>query len=217
MDSVPYTYRLAAIALLATVVIIIDRLRHGTKGYRAGEYAVLMLAGVVGAGYGAVNDLITSTVSPEYFTLGKGLQEGPGLTLRAMVLGAKAGCPAGVVVCAIWLFWAGRTPGDHPARMRRVVGSFWIPVACAGVLAVLLPTIVGAWDPLDFKAMLRGLLPDDRVSAFRHVWWAHVGAYLGLLLGCGLGMVRMVGKPKTRQKTEGSSEPKRLSTSGMDA
>lgn len=205
MEGVPYVYRLAALFVFAAIVIAVDRLLHGRNANRAREYAVLMMAGVAGAAYGMINDLITSTLSPEYFSLGKGLIPGPGLTLRSMSLGATAGCSAAVIVCAVWLFWAGRVPGDHRARMRRIVLMFWIPFSCAAGLSVLLPLIVGRWDPLDFNTALHGLVSESKASAFRHVWWAHLGAYTGLLLGGALGMVRLMKRLELTRRTEQSA------------
>ncbi len=49
---------------------IVDVRRNGTKATRFREYGVLAAALVVSLIYGAINDQVTVTISPEYFHYG---------------------------------------------------------------------------------------------------------------------------------------------------
>jgi len=69
------------------------RNRGGATRWR--EYRLVVVGGLVGAVFGMVNDVVTSSIPPEYFTLGKGLAGGDGLQTRAALLGMQAGSSAG--------------------------------------------------------------------------------------------------------------------------
>src|SRR5579862_7453166 len=55
------------------VLAILDVQRNGRKARRWREYLFLLCTAAAGSAYGAVNDLLTSSISWEYFYYGKGL------------------------------------------------------------------------------------------------------------------------------------------------
>lgn len=184
MIQIPYTVRLAALVALAAVMLL--SAQRGDRTARMWEYGFLFVAGALGSVYGVLNDAVTVTVSPEYFIVGKGLEPGAGLRSRAIILGAQAGFSAGVIGCAVWQVALRRVP----ARLRclRILRRVWIPFASAAALAVLVALACGRTDPLDFHARMAGLLSPAELDRFRVVWWAHVGAYSGLIGGVVAGV-----------------------------
>jgi hypothetical protein len=145
-----------------------------------------MLGGLVGF----ANDCVTSTISPDYFILGKGLEDGAGLRWRAGVYGFKAGLSAGAIGGAICLFVRGRKSRFSMEQMRGLLRSLWMPVAGAILLGVMLPIIAGGFDPLSLSGRLGSLLNTDQIGRFRRVWWIHVGLYAGLIIGLAAMILR---------------------------
>ena len=141
MTEVPYLFRFGILVALAIVMILRDRLRGRGNNERVWEYGFLFFAGGIGAVYGMENDAITVGISPDYFTLGKGLVGGSELRWQAMMLGAEAGFSAGAVACVIWQFVLGRIPA--PRRCRVILRLFWIPFILAGTFAVFMPIVFG--------------------------------------------------------------------------
>src|SRR5271167_4903786 len=87
-----------------TVAVAVDFWRHGREAARYREYGFIWIAGILGGVVGFANDCITSSISPDYFIMGKGLEPGNDLRLRAGVYGLKAGLSAGIVGGAVCLF-----------------------------------------------------------------------------------------------------------------
>ncbi len=75
------------LAVLMLVVSLADLYKKRGEATKFREYGFILLTGALGAAIGSMNDLITSSISPEYFTLGKGLDEGPDLRLQAGLFG----------------------------------------------------------------------------------------------------------------------------------
>jgi len=162
------------------------------------EYLFVIGAGAMGAGPGLLCDLLTSTISLEYFVFGKGLTAGDGLRLRAGALGMKAGFSAGAIAGAVLLYvWTRRhllLAGD----CRRLIGSGCILLAGATLCAVVFGIAFSSFDALDFGASLKGILEESQIKRFLTVWWIHLGAYTGAVLGLVLAIVDMVRKKKSR-------------------
>ena len=177
--NIPYRSRVIALMILATAMVVHDRRRGCTN--RQWEYGWLFLAGIIGAIYGVVNDTITVSISPDYFELGKGLSVDSGLRHQAILLGGKAGFSAGASACVLWQFILRHVPA--PTRCRMILRWIWIPFTLAGSLAFILPIILGHTDPLGFGERLVGVISRERIDSFLTVWWAHIGAYLGLIIG----------------------------------
>ena len=179
MNNIPYWCRVAALLALAAVLVFHD-MRKGSSA-RLWEYGCLFLVGIIGAAYGAANDAITVRISPDYFSLGKGLTTEPSLTSNAILLGAQAGFSAAAVACALWLFALRRSPAPH--RCRLIAANAWLPLAAAIVLSIAFPRILSRFDPFGFFQRLDGIISPDRMRSFVMAWWVHTGAYLGLCVG----------------------------------
>lgn len=75
-------------------VAALDLYRKGREATKFREYGFVLLAGAIGAAAGLVNDLITSSISPDYFILGKGLEDGPGFRMQVAIFGLIVGLAA---------------------------------------------------------------------------------------------------------------------------
>jgi len=162
----------------------VDRWRHGAAATRPKEYGFIWLTGIIGGLAGGINDLITSSISPDYFILGKGLAAGEGFRMRAVLFGAQEGVSAGVIAGAVCVYVARGGSRRPPLGFNFLLRWLWRPIGCAAIGALLLPLMAGHADPagLAFK-----LADTDQaatlIPTFLRVWWVHCGLYAGLLAG----------------------------------
>lgn len=189
-DSFPFFYRVALLLGLMAVAVAVDFWRHGREAARYREYGFIWIAGILGGMIGFANDCATSSISPDYFILGKGLEPGDDLRLRAGVYGFKAGLSAGIVGGAICLFARARNSRFTTEKMRWSLQALWMPVVGAIFLGVALPILAGGFDPFGLSARLDSLLNADQIIRFKKVWWIHTGLYAGLVIGLAAMIVR---------------------------
>jgi hypothetical protein len=168
---------------LMAIAALIDHYRNGKKASRFREYGFVLLTGLIGAVVGFANDLVTCSISPDYFVLGKGLATGDGLRWRAGIYGAQAGLAAGIIGGAVCLFTAVRKSADLTAQLLRLAKALWVPLAAAIVVAAALPILARDADPFQFGADLEPLLNPGQIARFLWVWWMHTGLYTGMFLG----------------------------------
>ncbi len=188
LERFPFSYRVALLLGLMMVAATLDYWRHREASTRYIEYGFICITGILGGLFGFANDCLTSSISPDYFVLGKDLHAGDGLRWRAGVYGMKAGFSAGAVGGAVCLFLRGRNSRLSMGRMLLLLKALWMPLVGAVLLGVFLPMIAGKWDPLGLSSDLGSLLNADQISRFRRVWWIHMGLYAGLTIGL-LGMI----------------------------
>lgn len=182
IQTIPYWCRIALLLLVMSLVAGVDWLRSRRTATKWKEYGFVIISGIIGTVFGFLNDLITSSISPEYFVLGKGIDPGDGLAFRAMSLGMQAGFSAGAIAGAICLYASTRKDGRPPLVYRRLLGFLWRPVVLAPAMAIPLALFFRQLDPFGFSGELRGILDSQQMERFLTVWRAHVGLYLGLLL-----------------------------------
>lgn len=182
IQTVPYWFRIALLLLVLSLVAAIDWLWNRQKATKWKEYGFVVVSGIIGTVFGFLNDLITSSISPEYFIFGKGLDPGDGLILRAGVLGMEAGFSAGAIAGAICLYASTRNNGRPPLAYRRLLGFLWRPVALAPATALVLVFSCRHLDPAGFSILLDETLDSQQMERFLTVWWIHSGLYLGLLV-----------------------------------
>jgi hypothetical protein len=116
----------------------------------------LFAAGLAGGALGAAGDLVTSAISPEYFTLLKGIPAGPGFRESVLALGFQAGFTAGAIAAGLLLI-ASRPRPALPALAR---GRLVRPALRAGAAAVLSGLLLGA-----AAGLLPGLGPWEAEAA----------------------------------------------------
>jgi hypothetical protein len=175
---------------LMAVAVAVDFWRHGREAPRYREYGFIWITGILGGVIGFANDCATSSISPDYFILGKGLEPGNDLRFRAGVYGFKAGLSAGVVGGAVCLFARARNSRFSSEQMRRLLKALWMPTAAAVLFGLALPIIADGYDPMGLSARLASLLDADQIVRFRRVWWIHTGLYAGLVIGLAAMIIR---------------------------
>lgn len=184
MIDLPYTYRLLALAAFVCLALLYDRLKPPEKQYRQGEYFFLLVVGAFGAVFGVLIDMITSSISPVYFSVGKGIAEGPGFRGAVIALGAQAGFCAGLVGAGILLVVNAQRLGMD-GLFQYMALSFACSAISAAVLGLLQHNLqlfrLAEWDNLLAPATSR---------SFKTVWCIHVGIYVGGLIGLVFSCIR---------------------------
>ena len=170
----------------------IDLRRNGRSATRWREYLVL-LAGVLAAlFYGAVNDQITVTISPEYFLNGKELDKIVGdhpvmsqLRWEAAKVGLKATWTAGLLFSVLLLLVNNPMRGWPRLPNRRLVLYLPMILVVAAVCGA-----IGGW--LGYHGYLTRLDSDFapmvdanmyRPMRFMAAWGVHLGGYVGGVMG----------------------------------
>jgi hypothetical protein len=180
--------------LFFTILGAIDIKQNGRRATRWREYVFLLICVATALLYGIVNDLITSTISWEYFSYGKGLwpdvvpdipPNQMQLHLAACVVGMKATWTAGLIIGVAILL------ANNPRKDRRQLPiesliKFLPIVLLITVTTAILFGIAGyfGWLALfsnDFTQMLRH--DEMRPHRFIAVFGIHLGGYIGGLLG----------------------------------
>jgi hypothetical protein len=182
-ERFPFSYRAGLLAGLMAIAAGVDLCRHGRSATRYKEYLFVWLAGFIGCLIGGANDLITSSISPDYFSLGKGLPGGAALKLRAAIYGIQEGLSAGIISGAVCVYASRGKTAVPPLCFGRMLRLLWLPAGGAVAGAVLLPLIASRFDPMRLAAKLDGIIAAGPIVQFRRVWWIHTGLYSGLAAG----------------------------------
>jgi hypothetical protein len=189
-ERFPFFYRVALLLGLMMVAVAVDCWRHGREAARYREYSFIWIAGLLGGVIGFANDCLTSSISPDYFIIGKGLEAGTNIRFQAGMYGFQAGLSAGIVGGAVCLFARAKNSRFSAEQMRRLIQALWMPVAGAAFLGLVLPIIAGGFDPMGLSARLDSLLNADQIIRFKRVWWIHTGLYAGLVVGLAAMIIR---------------------------
>ena len=145
-----------------------------------------MLTGLAGALFAVCNDLITSSISPEYFTIGKGLDSPGALSVSALAF--EAGFLAGIVVGGFYLM-ANNPKPDVPQLPYSKLAEY---LKCPLVLAVMLALVAGSIDTLDpfnLKPQAAFHMSTEKAARLLLVSRIHLGLYAGALVGMTAGII----------------------------
>ena len=195
--------RISIGASIFIFLAVVDIRRHGiARATRWKEYSFLIGCVVFAMLYGCINDLITSTISWEYFYYGKELSTvlGPKtppdslpLHLRAMVVGIQATWTAGLLIGAVLLIAnnpsQSRPQVSYLKLFRMLILIAIVTIACAVVLGI------AGWNGA------LNLVSDEfaeifetnqlRPQHFVCVFGVHLGGYLGGLIGVVASVMRI--------------------------
>jgi hypothetical protein len=153
---------------------------------------VLVVSVLAALIYGAINDQVTVTISPEYFIYGKELDHVIGenppmgrLRYEAGKVGLKATWTAGLIFGVVLLI--ANNPYRSLPRLRNRQLLMYLPVI---VLTAAACGTLGGWLghrgyltrlDSDFKLMVDANM--YRPYRFMSTWGVHLGAYVGGLIG----------------------------------
>ncbi len=159
---------------------------------------ITALSGLLGAGYGTFHDLITWSISNEYYTVVKFIQfSWADLNLRPQYFAAEIGFIAGgaVGLGAGWIM--GRvlaTKVPYRMALRVAIG------ACAiSFLLALLFAVIGNYVGIAYSSNLGNSVWSEMATelqirdlpSFVRVAFIHYGSYLGALLGILGSLIRL--------------------------
>ncbi len=172
MAEVPFSLRVATLLAIITGLLLLEVRKPAEQRHRWREYVFLLCSGVAFAVFGVCFDLITSSVSPEYFVFGKGIEPGAQFRIEVAQLGAVAGFSAGAIGAAILL-----AINPAPEQSMRLLRTLWIPIVLSGLVALFFSAI-SLLIPFQPQPQSRALAGPE-LGGFSVVWYAHIGAYVG--------------------------------------
>jgi len=192
-----FSFRVTLLVGLMAAISLVDFWRNGARAVKYQEYGFVLVTGLIAAAVGFVNDVITSSISPSYFIVGKGLDENPGLRLQAALYGCRAGFAAGVIGGAICLYAARRKSAHPQLEVLQLLPMLWMPLTGAALCGILFRLTLSRFDPAHFGSQLTGVISPEDIVHFRTVWWAHLGLYIGMAVGLTAMILRVL---KNRRK-----------------
>ena len=196
MLPVPFYIQMVLFVCLVLGMLVYDRLKPSKEHIRTKEYLFLVFTGIAGAVYGLANDCFTASISPEYFWLGKGLNNSLNLYIESILHGAKTGFSGGAILGGIFLVC--RTYLFPAVRFKRIIFLMIVPLLLGIALSVLFPCVLINYDPFGIQKSLDGILAADKISAFLRVWRMHLGSYAGAAIGTVATIIYLkISAPKT--------------------
>lgn len=174
--DLPFPQRLLVLASALVLVSLIELAIKGRSAVRWRYSIFVVLSGTLGAAHGAAHDAVTSMISPEYFAVLKGLGWDD-VRVKAITLGAQAGCSFGVIVAALVAYLNERMRRPHESVALRPLLGAWPYIVATSILAAMTTgTVAFAYKSGE---------PNARVLT---AWLTHIGSYLGgaagLVLWC---------------------------------
>jgi hypothetical protein len=145
-----------------------------------------MLTGLAGALFAIGNDLITSSISPEYFTIGKGLDDSTAPCVSGLAF--EAGFLAGIVIGGFFLMANNPRPGLPQLSYSKLAEHLKYPLLLA-IAAALVSGILNGLDPLGLEQQIGFVKPAEKVARFLLVSRIHLGLYAGALVGTIAGAI----------------------------
>ena len=190
MDDITWPWRVGVGLSLLAVLAAVDLVRHPKNPTRIKEYGFILASALLAMAYGVLHDAATYALSPEYFTVGKGLESAKnGYFPSVAILALKASWSVGLVVGLV--FVVVNNPSKRWAQLpyRRLVRFFALPA----IASICVAGLFG----LSARALSADLVPRldlDRIGLgdpenFLTVWAIHNGTYLGALIGVIAGAI----------------------------
>lgn len=202
----------AGIAVLVSLAYL-DLRKRRRAATRWKEYAFLAATAAAAVLYAELHDVVTSRLSPEYFIVGKGIQDtGEGFGRAVAWLAARAGWSAGLCVGLAFVVANNPTRRGTPQLGYPVLaGHLVVPLGASAAIAALLGVFV--WLAHEAVSDLTGVdaLGLQAPRAFVSVWAVHAGTYAGAIGGT-IGAVyrirrarRALDRPTSRTPAEAGS------------
>ena len=203
--------RVAVGVAIFAVLAAVDLRRNGRAATRWREYGVLVACVLAALAYGAVNDQVTVTISPEFFLYAKELANVVGdppasagaLRWEAAKVGLKATWSAGLLFGVVLL--VANNPWRSWPRLpnRRLVGMLPVIFACAAGLAIVGGLVGHAGWMTDWQTAFQNQVRANlwRPRRYMATWGVHLGGYVGGLVGTGVAAGWIVAERRRRGAT----------------
>jgi hypothetical protein len=196
------SFRILCGGVIFAALAIADFRRRRNAATKWREYSLLLAAVLVALAYGAINDQITVTISPEYFLYGKELAAVVGdpprsqaaLRWAAAKVGFKATWSVGLIFGVVLLLannpWRG-LPRLRNRRLLRLLLIIPLTAAVLGAIGGLLGYrgVMTNWQS-DFQDIASANL--WRPRRFMAAWGVHLGGYVGGSLGTTVAVVLLM-------------------------
>lgn len=170
-----------------------DWRKNGVRAQRLHEYSFVAITILLTIVYASVHDLITSSISPEYFTAGKGLA-GDHLHLRVMWLATQAAIGPGALIGVALVIANNPSASKSQLRFIELLTEIKFPLLGAIVCALLFGC-AAFFDILKNHADFSEL---KNPKLFVTVWGIHWGSYTGGFAGLAYAVFDVL---KTRSRT----------------
>jgi hypothetical protein len=197
-------YRIIAGLIFFAALGILDLIKNPQNPKRLKEYGFLFSVVGITMLYGLLHDYITSTISPDYFVLGKGIESArEGFNKDVAMLALKATWSAGLVIGVAFLLPNNPSKIKPQLKYKTLYGLLIYPLLLSVLLAVLIGILFNVFAP-KFSSSLNELPNPRSYKFFMTVWGIHIGSYAGGLLGMIVGIVR-IRMLRIKQNTGGTA------------
>ena len=183
MFDIPWAHRFLFLIVLMALVASVDYFNNSRDLWKSREYLFLLLASGLVATFGALNDQLSCSLSPEYFQFGKGLGLGSGFRWRVAGLGAKAGFMGGFLVFGLFLIFAKSNRLQPIAFYTNLIRLLRYPFVYSVLFSLILGPTFAYLPPGLVPVVVSEGLTHLAASHFMSVWGWHIGLYLGGLIG----------------------------------
>ena len=92
--SFPSHYRILLLVSVLVGLSLLDLRKPADERTRFKQYGTVLLLGIIGLFFGLITDTITSSISPDYFILAKGIRYDDSFLFRVWWFGGQAGFAA---------------------------------------------------------------------------------------------------------------------------
>jgi hypothetical protein len=194
----PLRYRIIAGLTFFGILGILDFIKNPNNPKRLKEYGFLFSVTGITMMYGLIHDYITSTISPDYFVLGKGIESAAqGFNKDVAILALEATWSAGLIIGVAFLIANNSSKTKPQLKYKTLYGLLIYPLSLSVLFAVLTGIFFNLFT-LRFSASLNELLSPQSRKLFMTVWGIHIGSYAGGLSGIIVGIIR-TRKLRTKQ------------------
>lgn len=173
-----------------TAFAVVDLCRHGRQAHRWREYLFLLVAVAAAMAYGIINDVITSSISWEYFYFGKGLDETlgqqvppnmPALRWQAALIGLKATWTAGLIIGVALLIANNPRPNRPQLPYRSLYRLLPLVILATAAFAAITGFAGYRGWLVGLSSDMQSIATDPlfRPAPFMCVWGIHLGGYAG--------------------------------------
>jgi hypothetical protein len=195
-----FTLRLILGLTALGVLAAIDLIRHPRNPTRIKEYGFLFTVTGLTMAYGLIHDLVTHSISSEYFTLGKGIAEAEdGFGWPIVRLALMASWSAGLFVGVALLVANNPKTGVPQLSYRELSQMLSMPLWCSAGLAVTGAVAGFVIAPEVAVRLELAHLGLEDPHAFVVVSGIHAGSYLGGLVGAVAAFVVVRRRRKSRR------------------